>query len=124
LILSLDQIKNNQNMMQLIFAGGLGGCVGISLFETLFSDFFKKPIPMVGGSEGLGGDFTSEKTPSSIKIPLTLQSTQGSDLNLGSDSASANVPEQSTENVPESTENVPEQRNATPSPEPVYYGLL
>jgi hypothetical protein len=110
-ILSLDQIQNNQKIIQLIFAGGLGGCVGLSLFETWFSDFFKKP--MVAGPVDLGGDLTSGKIPS-IKIPLTLQSTQGSDLNLGS--GSSNVPEQGTENVPE-------QRNDT-SPQVPEYGPL
>ncbi len=102
LILSLDQIKNNQKIMQLIFAGGLGGCVGLSLFETWFNDSFK--LPMVAAPVDLGDDLTSGKIPS-IKIPLTLQSTQGSDLNLGSDSASSNVPE---------------QRNDTPSTVPEY----
>jgi hypothetical protein len=59
---------------------------------------------MVAAPVDLGDDFPSGKIPS-IKIPLTLQSTQGSDLNLGSDSASSNVPE---------------QRNDTPSTVPEY----
>lgn len=67
---------------------------------------------MVAGPADLGGDFSSGKIPS-IKLPLTLQSTQGSDLNLGWGSASSNVPE-------EGTENVPEQRNDTSSPVPEY----
>ena len=50
----------------------------------------------------MGGDFSSGKVPS-VKIPLNLQSTKGSDLNLDLDSASSNVPaEQGTVNVPSS----------------------
>jgi hypothetical protein len=106
LILSLDEIQTNQKITQLIFVGGLGSCLGKSLSETWFSDYFNFnfnfnfKIPAVAGPADIGGDFASGKTPS-IKIPLTLQSTQGSDLNLGSDSASSNVPEQGTANVPQ-----------------------
>lgn len=100
LMLSPDQIQTNQKVTQLIFVGGLGSSIGRSLSETLFSDYFNFKIPAVAGPADIGGNFTSGKT-SSIKIPLILQSTQGSDLNLGSDSASSNVPEQGTANVPQ-----------------------
>jgi hypothetical protein len=96
----LDQLQTNQNITQLIFVGGVGSSIGKSLSETLFRDYFNFKIPAVAGPADIGGDFASGKTPS-IKIPLILQSTRGSDLNLGSDSASLNVPGQGTANVPQ-----------------------
>ena len=45
--LSLDKIHNNQDITQLIFAGGLGGCLGKTILEEWFSDYFK--LPAVAG---------------------------------------------------------------------------
>lgn len=83
MILSLDNIKNNQSIIRLIFAGGIGSCLGKTVFETWFSDYFK--VPATVGSQGLGGELVVTKKP------LILQSTNGSDLNLGSDSPNAPV---------------------------------
>lgn len=104
LLLSLDTIKKNQNIVELIFVGGLGGSVGKSLMETWFSDYFKLPgaAPAVAGPANIGGDFSSGKVPS-VKIPLILQSTQDSELNKNLGSASSNVPaEEGRVNVPSS----------------------
>jgi hypothetical protein len=87
--LSLDKIHNNQDITQLIFAGGLGGCLGKTILETWFSDYFKLPAVAGPGGQGVG------EIPL-IKTPLILQSTQGSDLNLGS--GSSNVPIQGRTN--------------------------
>lgn len=104
LLLSLDTILKNQNIVELIFVGGLGGSVGKSLMETWFSDYFKLPgaAPAVAGPANIGGEFSSGKVPP-IKIPLILQSTQNSELNKNLDSASSSVPvEKGTVNVPSS----------------------
>jgi hypothetical protein len=34
MILSLDNLKNNQSIIRLIFAGGIGSCLGKTVFET------------------------------------------------------------------------------------------
>lgn len=84
LILTLENIQNNQKIIQLIFMGGLGSCLGKTLFDVWFSncDYFK--LPAVTGPSNI----RSGKIPE-IKIPLILQSTQDdSNLNLGS----SNVP--------------------------------
>ena len=39
LILPVDKIQNHQNISQLIFVGGLGGCLGKSLFDSWFADY-------------------------------------------------------------------------------------
>lgn len=80
LILTLENIQNNQKIIQLIFMGGLGSCLGKTIFDVWFSncDYFK--LPAVAGPANI----RSGKTPE-IKIPLILQSTQDdSNLNLGS----------------------------------------
>ena len=77
-------IQDNQKFTEFIVAGGLGSCFGRSLYKT-FSDYFKLPA-LAGGPVDVGGDLG--KIPSvKGKIPLISQSTQGSDLNLGSGSA-------------------------------------
>jgi hypothetical protein len=97
--LSLDKIQSNQNITQLILIGGLGGCLGKTIFEIWFSDSDYFKVPAVAGPE------VSGERPG-IKIPLILHSTQNSDLNLGS--ASANVPVQDSSNVPvQGSSNVP-----------------
>ena len=83
MILSLDNIKNNQNIIQLIFAGGIGSCLGKTVFETWFSDYFK--VPATVGYNGMADELVVTKKP------LILQSTKGSDLNLGSDPPNAPV---------------------------------
>lgn len=97
--LPLEEVKINQYISKIIFTGGLGACVGASLRDTWFSDYFKIKTPAIAGPANIGSDFSSGKT-SSIKIPLTLQSTQGSDLNLGSDSPSSNVPDPGNDTPP------------------------
>ena len=97
--LSLDKIRNNQKITELIFFGAMGGCLGKSIFEIWFSDldYFKLP--------GMTGPGPSRERPD-FKISLTLQSTQDSNLNLGS--VSANVPGQGPSNVPpQGPSNVP-----------------
>ena len=93
LILSFENIKDNQKITQLIFIGGLGSCLGKTIFETWFSDCDYFKLPAVAGPGAL-------RDGEGIKIPLILQSTQGdSDLNL----ASSNVPVQGTAVPPQGT---------------------
>jgi hypothetical protein len=82
MLLSLDNIQNNQKITQLMSIGGIGSCLGKTIYETWFSDYFK--VPATAGSPGVSGGLGI------TKIPLILQSTKGSDLNLGSDSS--NIP--------------------------------
>uniref|UniRef100_A0AAU7YTV1 Uncharacterized protein n=1 Tax=Madurella sp. TaxID=2420206 RepID=A0AAU7YTV1_9PEZI len=79
LILSLDMIQNNQKFTEFIVAGGLGSCFGRSIYESFFY-YFKLPA-LAGSAAYVGEDLY--KTPY-VKIPLVLQSTQDSNLNLGS----------------------------------------
>lgn len=105
LILSLDNIKNNQNTGELIFVGGLGSCLGKTIFEVWFSgsDYFKQPV--IAGPIGLdNGEIPV------VKPPLILKSTSGSNLNLSSGSAPA-VPLKGSENVNVPERNVPIQKN-------------
>lgn len=83
LILTLENIQNNQKIIQLIFMGGLGSCLGKTIFDVWFSncDYFR--LPAVAGPANI----RSGKIPE-IKIPLILQSSQDdSNLNLGSSNA-------------------------------------
>ena len=80
--LSIDNIQHNQNIIRLIFAGGIGSSLGKTIFETWFSDNFK--VLATVGSPSIRDELPVNK------IRLVLQSTKGSDLNL--DSGSSNVP--------------------------------
>lgn len=97
LLLSSDGVQyHHQNLVDLIFVGGVGASLGKSLMDTWFSNFLKIPegAPAVAGPANIGGGDLSE---GSVKIPLILQSTQGSDLNL--DSASNSPGEEGRVNV-------------------------
>jgi hypothetical protein len=37
----MDNIDKNQKITQLIFVGGLGSCLGKTIFETLLNDYLK-----------------------------------------------------------------------------------
>lgn len=103
LLIPLDKIQINQNISQLIFVGGIGSCLGKTIFETWFNDYFKQYA--VAGSGGLG----NSETPF-IKTLLILKSTSGSNLNLGS--GPSNDPMQGNVNVP-GQKNVGEQGNVS-----------
>lgn len=71
--LSIGNLKNINtlifnNINELIFVGGLGGCFSWSLFEAFFSEIFT--VRMSIGEGNL-------KTPSIIKLPLTLNKGEG-----------------------------------------------
>ena len=84
MLLSLDNIQNNQKITQLMSIGGIGSCLGKTIYEIWFSDSDYFKVPATAGSPGVSGELGI------TKIPLILQSTKGSDLNLGSDSS--NIP--------------------------------
>ena len=91
LILTLDSIKNNQDIIQLIFAGGLGSCLGKSIFEIGFFNFAKLPATI--------GDDSGEIKRPSIKAPsnISLMTTTGPDSGSGSSSepsGSSKVPKE------------------------------
>lgn len=99
LILSLDSIKDNQDIIQLIFTGGLGSCLGKSIFEIGFFNFSKLPATMCN-------DAGEIKRPS-IKAPLniSLMTTRGPDSASGSSSVpsgSSKVPKEVLEKDPDS----------------------
>jgi hypothetical protein len=98
LILSLEKIQNNQKITQLIFTGGLGSCLGKTIFETWFSDYFKVPMTY-RPADHLGGPSPRSERPV-IKIPLILQSTQGGGSDLNVDSGLSNLTVQGTYNLP------------------------
>jgi len=71
--------------MEFIFVGGLGGCLGKTIVDTYFSEFFKFPIPSSGYNEA--GDMPSNilqasRPNSNLTEGSNSNLTKGSNSNL------------------------------------------
>lgn len=78
-LLSIDSIKNHTNIMELIFVGGIGGCLGRSIAEIFFSDYFKAPLAMDG--------YTTSKAARGVPHPNIVAADNASASSTGLASA-------------------------------------
>src|SRR4051812_14033311 len=118
MILSLDSIKDNQDIIQLIFAGGLGSCLGKSIFEIGFFNFSKLPATMC--------DDTGEIKRPSIKAPsnISLMTTGNPDSASGSSSVSSSkVPKEVIEKNPDSDSNASKVSEGSKAKSNTFTGL-